>query len=63
LTLPATPIVGDWVKIINNSNTVTPTLIRNGSNIMRLAEDLTVNVANANLTLTYADATRGWVIS
>jgi hypothetical protein len=55
--------MGDWVRIINSSNTVTPTLLRNGSNIMGFAEDMTVNVMNANLTLTYVDASKGWVIS
>jgi hypothetical protein len=35
---------------------------RNSSNIESTAEDLTLNVPNASITLTYADATRGWVI-
>jgi hypothetical protein len=62
LTLPATPTVGDWVKVINSSGTITPSIARNGSNIMGLAEDMALDLTNANITLTYADATRGWVV-
>ena len=63
LTLPASPIAGDLVKVVNRSGTTTPVVARNGSNIMGLAEDLTLDSANAPVTLVYADATRGWVIS
>lgn len=62
LTLPASPSVGDWVQISNMSGTTTPVVARNSSNIMALAEDLTLNKANAGFTMEYADATRGWVI-
>jgi hypothetical protein len=64
LTLPATPAAGDQVKIVNASGTTTPVIGRNGSNIMSLAEDMTVDkAAGASFTLVYADATRGWVIN
>jgi hypothetical protein len=62
LTLPATPNVGDSIEFRNNSGTTTPVIARNGSNIMSLAEDLTLNHVNANGVLAYADATRGWIL-
>lgn len=61
LTLPATPTSGQFVTIVNRSGVLTPIVGRNGSNIMGLAEDMTINSLNASLTLMYADATRGWV--
>lgn len=61
LTLPATPTAGDTVMVQNSSGTVTAVIGRNGSNIMSLAEDMTLNTANVAVTLVYADATRGWV--
>lgn len=63
LTLPATPTAGDWVAFSNRSATTTPVIARNGSNIMGLAEDLTLDNVNASGTLVYADATRGWVFA
>lgn len=63
LTLPASPTAGDWVAIQNSSGTTTAVIARNGSNIMSLAENMTIDNATASLTLVYADATRGWVIS
>ena len=35
---------------------------RNGSNIMSLAEDITLDKAYVSVTLYYVDATRGWRI-
>lgn len=63
LTLPATPTAGDRVMVNNSSGTTTPVIGRNGSNIQSLAEDMTINSATASFTLTYADATRGWVLT
>jgi hypothetical protein len=62
LTLPASPGAGDWVGVSNRSGTITPDIARNGENIMGLAEDLILDSLNAGFTLSYADATRGWVI-
>jgi hypothetical protein len=61
LTLPASPTAGDWVAFANFSSTATPVIARNGSNIMGIAEDMTVNNTNYFGTLAYADATRGWI--
>ena len=63
LTLPATPAVGNIVGVVNLSGTITPIVARNGEDIMNLAEDLTVDVVDANFTLTYSGATYGWVLS
>lgn len=64
LTLPSTPSAGDWVTVQNSSGTTTAVIARNGSNIMSLAEDLTIDKGDgASFTLVYADATRGWVIA
>jgi hypothetical protein len=63
LTLPASPSAGDWVAIQNSSGTATAVIGRNSSNIMSLAENMTIDNTTASLTLVYADATRGWVIS
>lgn len=63
ITLPATPAAGDPVWVVNRSGTTTPVIARNGSNIMGLAEDLTLDSANATVTLVYADATHGWVFA
>jgi hypothetical protein len=61
LTLPATPTAGDTVMFANRSTTATPIIARNGSNIMGLAEDMTVDNVNYFATLVFADATRGWI--
>lgn len=62
LTLPATPGAGDRVGVQNSSGATTAVIARNGSNIMSLAEDMTIDLLNAGITMMYADATRGWVI-
>lgn len=62
ITLPAGPVAGNEV-VVGVGNFTTTVIARNGSNIMGLAEDLTVDVANASCRLIYVDATRGWVLS
>lgn len=61
LTLPATPTPGDFVAFQNSSGVATCVIGRNGSNIMSLAQDMTVDTLYAPFVLIYADATRGWV--
>ena len=63
LTLPASPAVGDTVRVSNVSGTTTCVVGRNGSNIQGLAEDLTIDSLNAAITLVYASATQGWVFA
>lgn len=62
LTLPASPSVGDVVSFRNRSGTTTAVIGRNGVNIMSLAEDMTLNDANASGIMVYVDATRGWTL-
>jgi len=62
ITLPASPSAG-WEVSVSIAGTFINTIIaRNGSNIMSLAEDITINTANATVTFVYIDATRGWRI-
>ncbi len=62
LTLPTSPTQGDYVKVSNRTGGTTSVIARNSSKIMGLDEDMTIDLANASVTLTYTDATRGWVI-
>lgn len=60
ITLPSSPSAG-WEVAINVGNFINTIIARNGSNIMGLAEDLTVNIAYASLNFVYSgDATQGW---
>jgi len=63
LTLPASPAVGDTVRISNLSGTTTCVIGRNGNKIQNVAEDLTIDSLNAAITLTYASASLGWVFA
>jgi hypothetical protein len=68
ITLPADTdvIAGDVVQIIDisgTSGTNAITVGRNGSNIQSAAEDLTIDVNNTVVTLTYANATYGWIVT
>ena len=62
LTLPASPVSGDWVAVQNSSGTATATILRNGKNIMSTADNITVDVDSPGFRLVYTDATRGWLI-
>jgi hypothetical protein len=59
ITLPSSPSPGNEVKIavLNFTDTVVG---RNGSNIMSLAENLTINAENADVGLIYVNSTVGW---
>ena len=59
ITLPATPNEGDEVgiQVGNFTDTV---VARNGSNIMALAENFTMDIAYLAVQLVYIDATQGW---
>jgi hypothetical protein len=67
ITLPATAtlIDGDTIQIIDANGVASSsniTVARNGSNIQTLAQDLTINVNNACVTLVYSSAV-GWLIT
>lgn len=61
ITLPATPTAGDRV-IVGVKNFTNTIVARNGVNIMSLAENITIDIANTTLALIYVDATTGWSI-
>jgi len=61
ITLPASPTAGQRVLITigNFTNTI---IARNGSNIMSLAENMTLNLPYASAQFVFIDATRGWTL-
>lgn len=59
-TLPASPTAGDTVPVMVGNFTDT-IIARNGSNIMSLGENITLDKENIGLTFRYVDATRGWI--
>jgi hypothetical protein len=64
-TLPSSPTLGDFVTFIDYSGTFDTnnlTIARNGKNIQGVAEDLTVSVERAGLTLVFSDNTQGWLL-
>lgn len=60
LTLPAGPAVGDWVWVGFTNARADNVLARNGSNVMGLAEDMTIDLPYAGLILRYISAGFGW---
>lgn len=60
LTLPASPSTGDVINL-SDANTITGavvhTLARNGSTIYSLAENLTLDIPNFQITLWYSGST------
>lgn len=63
LTLPASPALGDHIRITDIATTATSTnftIARNGQPIMGLAEDMVFNVSGNSINLVYSDSTRGW---
>jgi len=64
-TLPASPTLGDFISFIDYAGTFDTnnlTIARNGKNIQGVAEDLTVSVERAGLTLVFTDNTQGWLL-
>lgn len=67
ITLPVstTLLENDVIQIVDIGGaafTNNITVARNGAKIQNLAEDLTININNASVTLVYTGATYGWVI-
>lgn len=65
ITLPASPGLGDRVRIKDSRGTFATnnlTVARNGSNIVALASDLILDINNADITFVYQDSTIGWTI-
>jgi hypothetical protein len=67
ITLPAANLVeNDTIQIIDATGVAGSsniTLARNGNKIQNLAEDLTINVNNACVTLVWTGVTYGWLIT
>jgi len=62
LTLPSEPIAGDWVEVSDLSNTPSPTIARNGENIVGIAQDLVIDKVYAGFRLIYVNEAIGWTI-
>lgn len=63
VTLPASPAAGDTVYVTVANSLNTNVVARNGSNIMGLAQDLTLDAPYASAQLRYSNATKGWVLT
>lgn len=66
VTLPASPIAGNQIQIIDYAGTFATnniTLARNGSNIIGVASNYALTTNRESIILTYIDATQGWVVS
>lgn len=63
LTLPASPAVGDEVRVSESAGNTNCVIGRNGSNIMGAADNLTIDAAYAVIYLRYVNATIGWAFS
>lgn len=65
VTLPSSPTLGDQVAISDLSETFDTnncTVGRNGSNIMGLAENMTLDVKNLGILFVYSNSTEGWKV-
>jgi hypothetical protein len=64
ITLPAAPTIADAPITVAVLGAIANalTIARNGKNIMALAEDLSVDIANFSFKLAFADNTFGWRI-
>jgi hypothetical protein len=65
LTLPASPRQGDVIKIYDTFGTFQTnncSVVPNGAPIMRTNDTMTISTQGAALSMTYYDATRGWLL-
>lgn len=65
ITLPASPSIGDQVKIIDSHGTAATnniTVGRNSQKIQRSAADLTISTNGAGIALVYYDSDNGWLL-
>jgi len=65
ITLPTSPSLSDEVSFMDGPGdfaTSLPVIKRNGEKIMRLAEDMTIDVNDAAFKLVYSGSTWGWLI-
>jgi len=59
ITLPATPSAG-WEVTVGVGEFTDTTVARNGSNIMSIAENFTIDIENFTVTFLYVNSTIGW---
>ena len=65
VTLPASPVMGNEVRVIDatgNAATNNITINRNGNNINGAADNLVLDVNRAAIGLAYYNSTQGWVL-
>ncbi len=63
LTLPATPVVGQTVQVVDAGSTAETnniTIDGNGNKIVAVLENFIIDVSNASITLVYINTTYGW---
>lgn len=66
MELPINPSIGDWVRIsdyIGSFSTNNVTVLRNGENIMGLAEDMVLSTDWVRIRLEYVSVTYGWLLT
>ena len=66
ITLPASPLTGDQVSLLDLAGTFDTnnlTIGRNGNKIMNLSEDMVVSQEDAAIQLVYTGATYGWKLT
>ena len=62
LTLPSTPLSGDWIEVSNLSATPSPIIARNGKKIVGLEENLTLDKPYVGFRLVFTGDSLGWTI-
>jgi filamentous hemagglutinin len=60
LTLPSSPTLGDSLYVVVANDLANNVVARNGSNIMSVAEDLTLNVDDISVGFVFANTSLGW---
>ena len=66
VTLPASPVIGTGIKIVDmagSAGTNNITVGRNSEKIQRLSQDLIVNADSASFKLVFSNSTYGWIIT
>ena len=62
ITLPASPLPG-WEVSVSVGNFTDTVVARNGSNIMSISENITLDVAYKMVKFVYVDSSVGWRIN
>ena len=66
ITLPASPVFGDEIKVVDGTGSAATnniTIDRNGKKILGEDEDFTLDINRAAVDLVYFNAAQGWIIS